>query len=451
MTNLLRGGSLRLRLTLLAALAISTLLMLAGLAFAYLFERHVEKFAVGELNSHFEQLAAGLAFDKGGTLLSSSQLSDPRFEQPQGGMYWQVDMADAKSLRSRSMWDEAFAVPTPPEAEEDDHAHILAGPGGIEVLALEKLLILPTASGEEKKLIVTIAMERDRVSNSLTSFGWSLLIGLTVLYFALLAATALMIYLGLRPLKALKALVQNLRTGRAGRIEGSYPAEVQPLVSELNSLVEAREKQLERARQRAGNLAHGLKTPLTVLTSIANELTHKGETQSAKNIVLSAGQMRDLVDRELARSRMALGESGHHTPLLPSVQRVVETLRRAPNGEKLTWTVEIPAATHIAMDPTDLLELLGNLFDNARKHANSRIQLRHDGRHLTVEDDGPGVPAEKLSTISRRGVKLDALAPGSGLGLSIVSDLAEVYNFEVSFAASELGGLKVTVDLPSLA
>jgi signal transduction histidine kinase len=450
MSGLLRGGTLRIRLILLAAVAISALLAVSGVSLSILFERHVERFVVGELTTHFEQLVSGLSFDAQGKLQSTARLSDPRFTQPQGGMYWQVDEKGQPSLRSRSMWDESFAVPTPPDEPAEDHAHVMPGPGGIEVLALEKLVILPDAAGTEHPLVITVGMERARVQETISGFKEPLIIGLALLYAALLAATLLVIMLGLTPLRILRNAVEALRTGRSSRISGDHPEEVATLVGEVNALVEAREKQLERARQRAGNLAHGLKTPLTVLTATAAQLAASGQKEQAANIRLAADQMRDLVDRELARSRMAAGVSSHRSPLLPAVQRVVGTLQRAPRGDAITWTVEVPADTHIAIDGTDLLELLGNLIDNARKHARANVRIGHDGKQLAVEDDGPGVAPEKLSTITRRGVKLDALAPGSGLGLSIVSDLADVYDFSLVFEKSELGGLCAKVGLPAL-
>ncbi|MFT3671999.1 sensor histidine kinase [Aestuariivirga sp.] len=448
--TLLRAGALRFRLTLLAAFAISALLAVAGVAFSYLFEVHVQRFVVGELNTHFQQLASGLAYDTDGKLRNRAVMSDPRFAQPQGGMYWQVDEVGQPSLRSRSMWDESFSVPTPPTAPEEDHAHVMPGPGGKDVLALEKLIFVTDRSGVDHRLVVTIGMEKARVQGTISNFGKPMIAGLAVLYFTLLASVLLIIFLGMRPLKMLRESVEALRMGKATRVGGEHPEEVAPLVNEVNALVEAREKQLERARQRAGNLAHGLKTPLTVLTATATQLAVSGQTERSSQIRLAVDQMRDLVDRELARSRMAAGASSHRSPLLPAVERVVETCRRAPRGEDITWAVDVPPRTQIAIDGTDLLELLGNLIDNARKHAQSEVRVTHDGRYLVVEDDGPGVAPDKLATITRRGVKLDALSPGSGLGLSIVSDLAEVYDFELAFEKSSLGGLKASVGLPAL-
>jgi signal transduction histidine kinase len=441
------SGSLRVRLAAFSALAISLLLGLAGLAFGVLFERHVERFAINELNTHFEQLAAGLAFSAEGKLEVDVTLSDPRFEQPGGGLYWQIDAPGVTSIRSRSMWDEQFSVPTPPTTAEEDHAHIMKGPNQVDVLALEKMVRLSNDKGVEVPAVITIAMDRARVSNAVTRFGRDLGFGLIALYIGLLAATLGMVYLGMNPLQSLKLALQKLRSGETDTLSGNFPEEVSPLVDEVNALLSAREKQLERARQRAGNLAHGLKTPLTVLAAVAGDLEKEKQREASQNIRLAAGQMRDLVDRELARSRMSLADVSHRADLTASVKRVVDTLKRAPKGESITWMVDIPAPTFVSMDQTDLLELLGNLIDNARKHTNSRIRVAHDGAELVIEDDGPGVPPEKRTAIARRGVKLDALAPGSGLGLSIVSDLADVYDFAIGFDESQWGGLKVTIGL----
>ncbi len=327
---------------------------------------------------------------------------------------------------------------------------MMPGPGGKEVLALEKLIYVADQKGDEHRLVVTVAMEKARVQNTISNFGKPMIAGLAVLYFTLLASVLLIIYLGLRPLKVLLNAVEDLRVGKASRVGGDHPDEVAPLVNELNALVEAREKQLERARQRAGNLAHGLKTPLTVLTTTAGQLAAAGQGEKSAQVRLAADQMRDLVDRELARSRMAAGDGSHRSPLLPAVERVVETCRRAPRGDAITWSVDVPSNTQLAIDGTDLLELLGNLIDNARKHAKGAVRVIHDGRNLIVEDDGPGVATDKLASITRRGVKLDALSPGSGLGLSIVSDLAEVYDFSLEFGKSNLGGLKASIGLAAL-
>ncbi|MFO1034705.1 MAG: HAMP domain-containing sensor histidine kinase, partial [Hyphomicrobiales bacterium] len=383
-------------------------------------------------------------------LQNAAKLSDPRFEQPQSGLYWQAMTEGGGQLRSRSMWDESFPEETPPDGSEEEHVHEMKGPGGSDVLVLERLVALTGDDQKEHKVVVFVAQDRNDIDTAISGFGRSLMMGIAALYLSLLAASLFIVRQGLRPLALLRGQVGDLRTGRAARIAGPQPEEVGPLTSEVNALVEAREKQLERVRQRAGNLAHGLKTPLTVLAAVASELEEKGEGKSARTIKLAAGQMRDLVDRELARSRMALGSDSHRSPLLANVLRVVETLKRAPKGDAINWQVEVPQDTVVAIDSTDLLELLGNLIDNARKHTKSAIRIQHDGKALIVEDDGPGVPPDKLPTIARRGVKLDALGPGTGLGLAIVSDLAEVYDFELGFSNGTLGGLRVSVSMPAL-
>lgn len=444
------SGSLKVRLAIFAALGISALLGLTGFLFNFLFERHVEKFALAELTNHFDQLASTIDVLPTGELSSTTELSDPRFSQPYSGLYWQVDKAGFSSLRSRSLWDEALNVPTPPNGTEDDHAHILPGPDGQQLLSLERLIIAQDEAAKDHTLILTVAMDRGRITNAVTSFQRSMVIGLFALYLALLATSMLLIIFGLRPMRLLKSSVSELRNGTATTIVGNYPEEVAPLVDEVNALVAAREKQLDRARQRAGNLAHGLKTPLTILAAVADDVEASKQNEAAQIIRTVSGQMRDLVDRELARSRMALADSSHRADLSAIVERIVATVSRAPKGENINWDISVPSNTIVNMDQTDLLELVGNLIDNARKHTRTRVHVSHDGKVLSIADDGPGVPPEKMKSIARRGVKLDALAAGSGLGLAIVTDLAEVYQFDLTFTTSQWGGLQVNVELPSL-
>ena len=251
-----------------------------------------------------------------------------------------------------------------------------------------------------------------------------------------------------RPLAALRQGVEQVRIGTSTRLADNVPQEVAPLVQEVNGLVEAREKQLERARQQASNLAHGLKTPLAVMTSIADSLRVDGRHKEAADIKQAASQMRDLVERELARSRMTDGNASYRSNLLQVTQRVVETIRRAPRGDELRWRIDVPVDSHIAIDPTDLTEMMGCLLDNCRKHATNLVRVTYDNKTLVVEDDGPGVSDDQLSSILQRGVRLDSTKPGSGLGLSIVNDLAEVYKFDLHVSRGALGGLQVTAAVP---
>jgi signal transduction histidine kinase len=443
----LKAWSLKLRLLSWAALGISIVLVLTGLGFGWLYQKNVEKFVLTELTMHMEQLLADVAVAPDGTVSVISKLSDPRFEQPGGGMYWQIDVTGQASLRSRSLWDEALVVPTPPANTVEDHAHIMKLPSGGEMFALEKLIVASSETGIEKNLVVTLGIDRERVTNPISEFLRILLVGLALTYFTLLAATFAIITLGLRPLQEVKRGVAALRSGASNFDSSRLPNEVKPLADEVNALVAAREVQLENARKRASNLAHGLKTPLAVMFATANELRGNAHVSSADTIVLNASQMRDLIDRELTRSRMAEGNNSHRVAFEDVLSKVLATMKKAPRGDLIVWSANISDQLVVAIDRVDLTELLGNLLDNARKHAIGMVRISHDGKTLVVEDDGAGVSDEMLPQILKRGVRLDEKLPGSGIGLAIVSDLAEVYGLTLDVRRSDLGGLAVEVSM----
>lgn len=446
----MKPWSLRLRLIAFAALGISAVLIAAGFGFSLMYKRHVERFVMTELSNHFDQLLSGVNVLDDGKVEVVSTLSDPRFEQPGGGLYWQIDIKDQPSLRSRSLWDEQLTVPTPPDSEEEDHAHVMPLPGGGEIFALEKLITATSKSGIEKKMVVTVGIDRTRVTNPVSEFLRALLLGLGLTYIGLLATTLTIISFGLKPLQSVKRGIAAMRSGAAVFKTEGLPEEVTPLAEEVNALMQSRERQTERARQRASNLAHGLKTPLSVMQSIANDLRDKGQDHDADAITLNANQMRDLVDRELTRSRMTDGMNTHRTHLADVLNRVVSTMKKAARGDALQWHTDLKQDFHVSMETVDLMELLGNLLDNARKHATEMVQISHDGQSLVVEDDGDGVSDADLKTILKRGVRLDEKSPGSGIGLAIVNDLAEVYGLELSVQRSPLGGLSIQIKMPGV-
>ncbi len=440
--------SLRFRLMALAAIAISAILAVTGITFYLLFQRHVEDFMAAELDRHFQQLLASTEVGDNSAIIVKRKLSDPRFTQPNGGLYWQVTTEGQLPLKSRSLWDEELQVLHPPDAAHPNKMETIAGPLNTEVFALERLVQIPVEGAKEKPVLFVVAEDRARVSNAISSFGSAISQGLGLVYLALLVGSGLMIAVGLKPLAALRHGIERVRTGKEQRLDANVPQEVAPLVQEVNGLVEAREHQLDRARQRASNLAHGLKTPLAVITSIADGLRTAGRKQEAADIKQAASQMFDLVERELAKSRMADGSSSYRANLLQVSQRVVETIRRAPRGDELLWRLDISPDAHVAMDSTDLTEMMGCLLDNCRKHAAALVRVTYNNVSLVVEDDGPGVSDDQLSSILQRGVRLDSTKPGSGLGLSIVNDLSEVYKFHLDVSRSPLGGLQVTAALP---
>jgi signal transduction histidine kinase len=444
---MMSGDSLKLRLLIAAALAISISLVVAGISFYFVFQRYVERQTVAELENHYVQLIASLRVDETGQLRARTTLSDPRFQKPYGGLYWQINQAGQTPLRSRSLFDDVLATPGQSLiAREFDFVHVIRGPSDSTLFADEKNLVLPDPAGGERKLQITMAIDRHDIDDAVSGFGRDLAKGLGILYAVLLGASYLQIIIGLRPLEALRRGVETVRLGTSKMIAGSYPTEVRPLVEEVNGLLSERGQQLERARQRASNLAHGLKTPLTVMSTLAENISASGLKNEGREIYEGATQMRILVDRELARARMASGHAVQLTNLAMIVSRVVKALKKTTENDALLWHSNIPADAQIAMEPGDLTELVGNILDNARKWAKSQIYVSWLDGVLTIEDDGLGVPDDQLAAIQQRGVRLDEKVSGTGLGLGIVRDLVEVYSFDLKLGRSGLGGLSVAVD-----
>jgi signal transduction histidine kinase len=438
------SGSLRLRLSMLAALAISLALAAAGIGFYLQFQKHAENLMLQEFDSHFEQLAANISVE-GDALVNTAELSDPRFSRQYGGLYWQVDVEGQESLRSRSLWDFKLSIPTPPSSEdEEEHIHLLDGPNDSSLLSLERLVIFEKQDGSPISAVVTIAVDRGAVSNAISAFSNEMVFGLASLYIVLLGASILQILFGLKPLEAVRRALEGIRGGKTQRLKGLFPQEVQPLVQEVNSLLDARDDQLKRTRNRAGNMAHGLKTPLTVLDAVARDLDAEGRSGAAKDIRLAAGDMRGIIERELARARSSSGHGAVQTPLLPVLQRVRDTLVKGKD-KTLDWHIDVASSATIPIEKNDLYELAGNLLENAQKFAASKIYVGYGRGVLTVEDDGPGVPDDKVSLILERGARLDEQKPGSGLGLAIVQDMVDSYGGRLSLSRSRHGGLKVTV------
>jgi signal transduction histidine kinase len=260
---------------------------------------------------------------------------------------------------------------------------------------------------------------------------------------------------GLSPFNRLRQQMLSLRDGSNLRIEGSYPTEVQPLVNDLNALLEHREQIVHRALAKAGDLAHGLKTPLAVLHQEADRAEAAGQHETASTITQQVERMRRQVDYHLAQARAAAPGSAPSAlcPLLPSVQGLTRTLLRIYADRGVAIEVDISPDHSVRGQSEDLEEMLGNLLDNACKWAKSRakIQSTKEGGAvlITVDDDGPGLPDSMREQVLQRGIRADETSPGSGLGLAIVRDLAELYNGSIALTDSPLGGLRATLRLPS--
>ncbi|MBZ8133048.1 HAMP domain-containing sensor histidine kinase [Afifella sp. IM 167] len=440
--------SLRLRLILAGAVAVLLALALASFGLSALFAAHVDRRALAELSVQLDQVLAGLERGEDGQLALSRTPADPRFERPLGGLYWQI-VEGGTTLRSRSLWD--YVLPLPPDELSDGqkHVHELAGPSGEPLLTVERSVTLPERLGGGTAR-VTVAMDRTELEAARRDFLGDLLPYMAILALFLILAGGLQIAIGLSPLAAVEARVSSVRSGAARRLGADFPAEVRPLAGEVDALLEEREKEIALARARAGDLAHGLKTPLQALLGEAGRLRATGRQDAAGAIEEIAGQMRRHADRELARARTAIKSKGARSELAGVVESLVGVIRRTAEGAEIEWRTDVPAGLAAAIDRADLAEALGALVENAARHARETVSIsaaRQGGRiGLVVRDDGPGIPPERIAALMQRGAR-DTTGPGTGLGLAIAAEIAEAAGGSLSLKRCE-PGLEALLLLP---
>jgi signal transduction histidine kinase len=440
-------NSLRLRLVAGGVAAIVLALALAGAGLTLLFERHVGRTVSMDLDVHLKKLLTDLVVEADGRISVTGGPADPRFVEPLSGLYWQISDDRGQTLRSRSLWDAALVLPKDEPAAGEVHRHVAVGPANGRVLIAERRIWLDV-NGRETPLTVAVAIDAADVAAATTAFAADLAIALGVLGIVLAAATAIQVGLGLRPLDLLRRGVANIRAGREPRLAAGVPDEVRPLVDEVNALLAARAEEVERSRHRAADLAHGLKTPLAALAADAGRLRNEGRPDVADGIDDVIGTMRRHVDRELARARLRAIRYSEPTTttLAPLIRSLVATLGRTPDGVRTAFEVAIADQVTVPFERADLAEALGNLLENATRHARHRVRIvaASDGRQVTVEDDGPGIPDAMRSMVLARGGRFDERG-SAGLGLAIVQDVVEAYGWTLRLETSELGGLRATL------
>ncbi len=462
--------SLRWRLGLVTAVALSIALLASGWVLGGLFRSYAEGQFEAQLLRHLEQLTASLELDAQGRPQLATPLTDPRWRTPYSGLYWQVEAlgrdADPRTsdavLRSRSLWDGLLRVPLDRLEAGELHWHDVAGPDGQPVRAVERIVqlqALAEAAGEAEPPLtpwrLVVAEQTQELERAVEGFHRQLIAHLAVLAFALGLAAWIQVRLGLAPLRLLLQRLQAVRTGESPRLGGPFPAEVAPLADEFNRVLDQQEHGVNRARHLAGNLAHGIKTPLAVLGQLAERC---GDAAMARQMSDQLRAIRTQVDWHLSRARMAgSGGVGLRTPVRPLIAglvRVMEKLHADRADETaLSITLEVtPENLTFSGEPQDLQEMVGNLLDNACKWASSLVcvsaRREGDGLLITVADDGPGLPPDLHAAVLERGVRADERKPGSGLGLAIVRELAELYGGRLALQRSAWGGLSAVLTLP---
>jgi signal transduction histidine kinase len=427
-------------------------LLIAGFSLVVLFESYIEKRIAQELQSRLLDLAGAFDVDDKGQPLITNAPSDPRYRTPYSGSYWYVREGQTTIVRSRSLWDADIAAP----ADTSSNVVSAEGPDGHTVYLLEKRVAFGEGTAE-RAFVLGVALAKEEVEALSSSFGTEMATMLGIIGLVLFAGAGLQASYGLKPLTAVREQLALLRQGARERLDGPFPEEIGELTHDLNTLFAHQKLMIARARERAGALAHGLKTPMTILYGEARKLDLSGQHQTAKSIIGQLDLIRQQVDRELTRARAhgAPTGIGLHADVFATAERLVGLMQRMPRGAEIEWRLPV-RGLQVAMDADDFGEVLGNLLDNARKWALTTVEIEANDLgsgqvRLSVSDDGPGIPDNFMNEATQRGSAIpgagEAGNESSGLGLAIVAELVEAYGSALTIEKSERGGAKVAFNL----
>ncbi len=429
--------SIRLRLLAGGALAIAVALAISWFALVLLFDSHIRRNTEDDLIRHGRDIVSSLIFTPTGFSADTYEPSDLRFDRPASGLYWQVSRGD-ELLRSRSLWDNALDIPARVDGA-DWHRGTGKGPFGQDLVRVAR-----TIQESETSEPVTLIVATDRASliGARHEFARELAIFLTLLWATLSLAAWFQVTIGLLPLRAVQSSISELKSSSASRLEPErFATEVEPLVDQINQLADAREADLRAARDRAANLAHGLKTPLSALRAIARRVRAAGQADMADGLEQSILAASDAVERELARARTAASLERGPTEPGPIIERLVSVLSRTERGERVVFEIDCPAGITLPVSADQLMEMAGPLMENAARYASTRVRVTARFRELVIEDDGPGLGTADREQVVLRGQRADERPGGHGLGLAIANDLAEATEGQLVLHTSALGGL----------
>jgi len=455
----MRANSLALRLFLWATTWTVVILIITGIALSTLYRHAVERAFDRRLDVYLRTLVADVASPEEGSDKFPQSIGEPLFELPLSGWYWQVTRLDTKKPElhsSRSLWDSNLPrLPEDKSAAGTDYRQGYAqGPEDQTLRMVERNIDL----GNDGRYLIAVAGDAAEIDDETNSFDRAIGITFAALTAALLLTTALQVRFGLAPLKRISESLAQIRSGGAERLQGEFPVEIAPLARETNALIEANREIVERARTHVGNLAHALKTPLSVLV---NEAAARGNDPLARKVLEQTDIMRDQVARQLERARLAarsivVGALVDVPPVVTALARTMEKLYRARD---IAIDVDVPEHARFRGEQQDLEEMIGNLVDNGCKWAQSRVAIEVMTDHpasdstkprvrIIVDDDGPGLSPAERERVALRGQRLDETKPGSGLGLSIVVELAGLYGGVLTLGTAPIGGLRAELALP---
>ena len=437
--------SLRWRLLLGAAAAILFALVLSWIFMTLLFQRHLERRLESELTRDALGLVAALSLDVGGVPVLDHELTDARLQKPAGGYYWQLS-AKAGVLRSRSLWDAALPVPADVPTDDWRMSHV-PGPFNQSLVALERTVVLDGSH----PVIVQLAQDTRPLATSRAEFGRELAAFLVLLWLVLSAAAWVQVSLGLRPMRRIRGDLSALQDSASTRLPPSGLREIQPLTDAINALADVRERDLEIARRRAGDLAHGLKTPLAAMAAQSRRAREAGAIEAADGMDRSVSAIKATIDAELARARVAaaIGTARGPACIRSVLEDLIAVLEHTEKGGGLAFTVDVPANLMVAVPVDTLSEIAGALLENAVRYARRQVRVAAtagpEWTRLQIEDDGPGIAGDQARLALVRGKRLDESGSGTGLGLAIAGELIDATHGSLDLGVSPLGGLLVSI------
>lgn len=436
----LKNISLKSRLLLAAAFWLGAMILAAGVGIPKLVNDYLVDDMKQLLALTMDELTANIETNDNGNLIMAERLSDPRFNQPYSGIYWRASTQD-QIIRSRSLWDKDLTIERSPI-----HTSV-KGPEKEKLIYIEQDIYLPSLSDP---ITITIGIDEDPLESTLTELTGQVWLILMLLFVGVLMLIGIQVSWSLLPLSKMQRELVMLRKGEQQGLSDNYPKEVSPLVSDLNALLFHYQELLERARNHAGNLSHALKTPLSVMK---NEIEMLPDNEK-KLLQQPIQQIQSQIDYHLGRARMAGAMNILSVKSSPCerVEAISMAFDKVYAANEVTMINELDSELEVAVEKTDLDEMVGNLLENSYKWANSIIrahanELTDGNVELIIEDDGQGIPEEKLEQVTKRGVRLDETTPGTGLGLNIVNEMAHSYRGSLTLSKSSMGGLKASLVL----
>ncbi len=426
-------------------------LVLAGYLLSLVFRDTLERNFDARLNSMLDNLIGVSSNDNSLMTNLDRPMTDPRFEQPYSGWYWQISAEGLQPFRSRSLWDVDLDVDYTIPIGSIRYRYS-AGPEGNQIRIAERPI---TIADSNVIYFFAVAVDTTEIEEQTLRFENILVIGLSALGIGLIAASLLQVFLGLKPLSHIKQSLSKVRTGEEEYLPTDFPSEIQPLANELNALLDHNNEIVVRSRTQVGNLAHALKTPLAVLR---NEARMNDGPMSA-TVAKQTENMHKYVEHYLKRARVSANTKSlsGHSATLPSLHNIARALNKI-HEDKNIEVIANDGNLIFKGDLNDFEEMVGNLMENAAKWANNLVTVEcfKDDTWLIIEirDDGPGIEKEAREAVFARGQRLDEKKPGSGLGLSIVKDLSGLYGGEITLADNDRittsNGLCVSLKLPSV-